>query len=81
MKAELGATSTESTREDDWLRRVWEYLQKIVAAPEKYVQSWDLEKCEGVTATMISELTEELNRQVEQVLATPMGERGNRGDD
>lgn len=45
------------------------------------MQSWDLEKCEGVTATMISELTEELNRQVEQVLATPMGERGNRGDD
>lgn len=81
LKAELGAMGMEYTREDDWLRGVREYLQEIVTAPEEYVEFWDLEEWEGGTATMISELAEELNRLAERVLATLMGERGNRGDD
>ena len=81
LKTELGAMSMEYTSEDDWLRGIREYLQEIVADPEEYVEFWDLEEWEGVSATMISELAEELNSQAERVLATPMGKRGNRGDD
>jgi hypothetical protein len=59
-----------------WLQGAWEYLQEIAEAPEEYVEFWNLEEEEGVTATIISELAVDLASQVEKVLATPMAERG-----
>jgi len=76
LKAELGAMSMEHATEDDWLRGAWEYLQEIAEAPEEFVEFWNLEEEERVTATMISELAVDLASQVEKVLATPMAERG-----
>ena len=76
LKAELGAMSMEYAAEDDWLRGAWGYLQEIAEAPEEFVEFWNLEGEEGVTATMISELAVDLASQVEKVLATPMAERG-----
>ncbi|WP_310600683.1 hypothetical protein [Desulfobulbus sp.] len=76
LKVELGAMSMEHATEDDWLRGAREYLQEIVEAPEEFVEFWDLEEEEGVTATMISELAVDLASQVEKVLAMPMAERG-----
>ena len=76
LKAELGAMSMEYANEDDWLRGAWEFLQEIAEAPEEFVEFWNLEGEEGVTATMISALAVDLASQVEKVLATPMAERG-----
>ncbi len=76
LKTELGAMSMEYATEDDWLRGAWEYLQEIAEAPEEFVEFWNLEEEEGVTATMISDLAVDLASQVEKVLATPMAERG-----
>jgi hypothetical protein len=76
LKTELGAMSMEFATEDDWLRGAWEYLQEIAEAPEEFVEFWNLEEEERVTATMISELAVDLASQVEKVLATPMAERG-----
>lgn len=76
LKAELGAMSMKYATEDDWLRGAWEFLQEIAEAPEEFVEFWNLEEEEGVTATMISELAVDLASQVEKVLATPMAERG-----
>jgi len=76
LKTELGAMSVKYATEDDWLRGAWEYLQEIAEAPEEFVEFWNLEEEEGVTATMISELAMDLASQVEKVLATPMAERG-----
>ena len=76
LMTELGAMSMEYATEDDWLRGAWEYLQEIADAPEEFVEFWNLEGEEGVTATMISEMAVDLASQVEKVLATPMAERG-----
>jgi len=81
LKSELGAMSIKYTNEDEWLRGAQEHLQEIVAFPKEYVECWDQEEYEGVTATMISEFAAELYRQVEKVQITPLGERGDRGDD
>lgn len=58
-----------------------DHLEEIITFPEEYVEFWDLEEWEGVTAAMLCELEEELNLQVEKVQATPRGERGNQGND
>jgi len=76
LKTELGAMSMEYATEDDWLRGAWEYLQEIAEAPEEFVEFWNLEEEEGVTATMISYLAVDLASQVEKVLDTAMAERG-----
>jgi len=76
LKTELGAMSMEYATEDDWLRGAWEYLQEIAEAPEEFVEFWNLEEEERVTATMISDLAVDLASQVEKVLDTAMTERG-----
>lgn len=68
--------SREYETEEDWLRGVWELLQEIVEAPEEYVEFWNLEEEEGVTAAMIDRLAVGLAGQVEKVMATPRAERG-----
>ena len=81
LKSELGALSKQYINEDDWLRGVQDHLEEIIAFPEEYVEFWGLEECERVTAAMLCELAEELNRQVEKVQATPMDERGKQGNE
>ena len=78
LKAELGAISMKCVNEDDWLQEVREYLQAIIEAPDEYVEFWDLEGYESVTATMIGELATQLCSQLEKVQAIPLGERGKR---
>lgn len=50
LKAELGALSRDYNIEDDWLQGVQKHFQAILTDPKSYVEFWNLEEEEGVTA-------------------------------
>jgi len=79
LKAELGALSLNYKNEDDWLCGAQQHLQGILADPDAYVKLWNLEEFEGVTVNKINQLATNLNRQVNEVLGTPLNQRGVRG--
>ena len=76
LKAELGALSSDYKNENGWLRGVQEHLKEILEDPEDYVDSWNLEEEEGVTAARIRELADQLYQQAGVVLSTPLKDRG-----
>jgi len=76
LKADLGARSLRYESEDDWLRGVLEFLQRIVAAPDDYVDYWNLEEEEGVTATIMRGIAVDLARRAKVTLAKPPNQRG-----
>ncbi|MBN2466689.1 MAG: hypothetical protein JXD19_00945 [Deltaproteobacteria bacterium] len=78
LKAELGAMASRFKTEDEWLRGVRAHLVEILEDPAEYVDSWDLENTEAVTATMIGSTAAELRDRVDSVLSTPMNQRGSR---
>jgi hypothetical protein len=78
LKAELGAMASRFKNEDEWLRGVRAHLVEIFEGPAEYVDSWDLENTETVTATMIGSIAAELRDRVDSVLSTPMNKRGSR---
>ncbi len=78
LKAELGAMGSRFKTEDEWLRGVRAHLVEIFEDPAEYVDSWDLENTEAVTATMIGNIAAELHDRVDSVLSTPMSKRGSR---
>lgn len=69
LKADLGARSRHYDNEDAWLRGVSKFLKKIIEEPEEYVDYWNLEEEEGVTATMIRAVATELSHHVELTLS------------
>jgi hypothetical protein len=79
LKADLGARSGRYENEDDWLRGVRKFLQKIVEDPGDYVDYWNLEEEEGVTAAMMMEISLELSRRAKETLAKPPTQRGKQG--
>ncbi|MCP5349293.1 MAG: hypothetical protein R3F41_07960 [Gammaproteobacteria bacterium] len=76
LKAELGAMASRFKTEDEWLRGVRAHLVEILEDPAEYVDSWDLENAEAVTATMIGSFAAELRDRVDSILSTPMNKRG-----
>jgi hypothetical protein len=78
LKAELGAMASQFKTEDEWLQGVRAQLMEIFEDPDEYVDSWDLENEEAVTATMIGGIAAELRDRVDSVLSTPMNKRGSR---
>ena len=78
LKAELGAMASRFKTEDEWLRGVRAHLVDIFEDPAEYVDSWDFENTEAVTATMIGSIAAELHGRVDSVLSTPMNNRGSR---
>ncbi|MFO7687614.1 MAG: hypothetical protein R6V60_16135 [Desulfobacterales bacterium] len=70
--------SIEARYEDEWLRGVCTHLEEIIEDPAEYVDYWDLENEEAVSATMIESCAEELYGQVDKILAMPMNKRGSR---
>jgi hypothetical protein len=79
LKVDLGARSSRYRNEDDWLRGVLKFLQRIVEDPGDYVDYWNLEEEEGVTATMIKETALELYHRAKETLAKPQTQRGKQG--
>ncbi len=78
LKAELSSMSSRFKTEDEWLRGVRAHLVEIVKDPAEYVDFWDLENVEDVTATMIGSIAAELREGVDSVLSTPGNKRGSR---
>ncbi len=76
LKAELGAMASRFKTEDAWLRGVRAHLIEIFEDPAEYVDYWDLENTEAVTATMIGSIAAQLCGRVDSVLSTPMDKRG-----
>lgn len=78
LKAELGAMASRFKTEDEWLRGVRVHLLEICEDPDEYVDAWDLENAEAVTATMIGSFAAELRNRVDSILSTSMDKRGSR---
>ncbi len=78
LKAELGAMSSRYSNEEDWLHGAVKHLRGIQAHPHDYVDLWSLEEFEGVTPARIQELAIRLLDQTGEILATPLGLRGQR---
>lgn len=78
LKAELGVMAIRFKTEDEWLRGVRAHLVAIFEDPAEYVDSWDLENAEAVSATMIGCIAAELRDRVDSILSTPMNKRGSR---
>jgi len=76
LKAELGAMARHFDSEDEWLRGVQAHLEEICEDPDEYVEMWDLEDAEAVTAAMIGRFAAELRERVDVILAMPMNRRG-----
>lgn len=76
LKVELGALSRSCSNEEVWLRSVQECCQEIIAGPDDYVDFWNLEEVEGVTAERVSELALELCEKAGDVLSVPSNKRG-----
>jgi hypothetical protein len=79
LKVELGALSGRYQNEDDWLRGVQQFLRKIVEDPGGYVDYWNLEEEEGVTAIMVSEIAVELLSLTDETLAKSLTQRSKKG--
>jgi hypothetical protein len=79
LKADLGARSGRYGNEDDWLRGVLKFLKKIVVDPDDYVDYWNLEEEEGVTAAIMREIALDLSRWANETLAKPPTQRGKQG--
>jgi hypothetical protein len=78
LKAELGAMSRHFQNEDGWLRGVRDHLGEIIEDPDEYVDYWNLEEAEDLSATMIEECSGELYSRVNEILATSLSNRGRR---
>ena len=78
LKAELGSMASRFRTEDEWLRGVRAHLVDIFEDPAEYVDFWDLENAEAVTATMIGSFAAELRDRVDSILSTPKDKRGSR---
>lgn len=78
LKAELGAMASPFKTENEWLRGIRAHLVEIFEDPAAYVDSWDLENTEDVTATMVGSIAAELRDRVDSVLSIPMNKRGSR---
>lgn len=80
LKADLGARSGRYGNEDDWLRGVLKFLKKIVDSPSEYVDYWNLEEEEGVTAAMMREIAADLSRRAKETLAKSSTQRVKQGE-
>jgi hypothetical protein len=79
LKADLGARSRRYRNEDDWLRGVLKFLQRIAEDPGDYVECWNLEEEEGVNAATMRGIALELSRRAKETLAKPPTQRGKKG--
>lgn len=78
LKAELGVLSSSYRSEDAWLQGARKFLQRIVAAPDDYVEFWNLDEFEAILPEKLGAFAVELCCQVDLVLATPLSKRGRR---
>ena len=74
LKTEVGALSYKYKTEDDYLKGVLGFVQKIKNSPENYLESWNI-----LEETDIEKFIKSiglLENHIKQVLSTPAGQRG-----
>jgi hypothetical protein len=76
LRVELGAMASQFAAEDDWLHGIRAYLREVADDADDYVDVNSLEEFEGVTPAMIRRGATELGRLADDVLATPLDQRG-----
>ena len=79
LKAQLGVLSGQFQNEDEfWFQGVREHLDGIAGDPDEYVEFWNLEEEENVSASMLMACAIELCRMVDEILTIPLNNRGRR---
>ncbi|MEE9306030.1 MAG: hypothetical protein V3V57_00730 [Spirochaetia bacterium] len=73
LRCDIGVRSGKYHDEDDYLKGVLCFLQKIAQHPEKYLESWNIDDID-MHHFKTSVLT--LIRHVSETIATPIAERG-----
>ena len=76
LRVELGVMAGEFATEDDWLQGIRTYLAEVAAGAADYVEEWSLEQFERVSPAMLARGATELSLRVDDVLATPLDQRG-----
>lgn len=67
LKAELGALSYDCENEDAWLEKVQTRLEKIGKDPQEYVEYWNLEEEEGIDASQMKRIVQNLAQRVDAI--------------
>jgi hypothetical protein len=67
LKAELGALSYDCDNEGAWLEKVQTHLEKIGKDPQEYVEYWNLEEEEGIDASQMKMIVQNLSRRVDAI--------------
>lgn len=79
LKTDIGALCQRFSNEDDWLRGVLEFLQEIAEEPDDYLEYWNLEEEEGITARKLRKIVAELSSQSRETLAKSVSCRNKQG--
>lgn len=74
LRAEIGAAATDFKAEDEFLRGVSTFMQKLLDAPEDYLNSWDL--LDEVEVPAFVEGVRRVKTYVAAILETPVSQRG-----
>jgi hypothetical protein len=60
------------------LLAIRDHLERIAGNPEGYVDYWDLENAEAVSAAAIGAIAAELRDRADSIVSTPLSQRGSR---
>jgi hypothetical protein len=67
LKTELGALSYDCENENAWLEKVQARLNAIARDPDEFVEYWNLEEEEGIDASQMKRIVQNLSRRVDAI--------------
>mgnify|MGYP007089313143 CR=1 FL=1 len=67
LKTELGALSCDCKNEETWLEKVQARLNAIARDPDEFVEYWNLEEEEGIDASQMKRIVQNLSRRVDAI--------------
>jgi hypothetical protein len=76
LRAEIGASASGCSTEDDFLRATLALLDEVLEDPEAYLDSWNT--LDGADVSKFSKGVHELRCHVVRALGAPIGKRGGR---
>ena len=74
LRAEIGASASLVTSEDDFLRQTIEFLDEILDDPEDYLDSWNM--LDDVQVATFTAGVRRLRDHAAKTLVTPFEQRG-----
>ena len=76
LRAEIGASASDFSSEDEFLRGTVEFLAEVLDDPENYLDSWNA--IEETNIPCFADGVRRLRVHVAKILDTPQGQRGGR---